>query len=148
MTSAVRRRITARTANVRGRRIRSRSATNGWSANERKSAKKKVTKRTLPAQRRPTTAAVARTTSARDRNTPPAPGPAPVENVPVEKSPLDPESTAASVYRRRGGQDQLRNQGKVTVTTARRLRVASAESASPLTSVVMREPSMPCRFMR
>ena len=39
-------------------------------------------------------AAVARTTSARERNTPLPAGLVPVENVPVEKSP---DSTAASV---------------------------------------------------
>ena len=86
-----------RTASERGKRIFSRRVTNGWSAKERKRAKKNMTKRTFPAQSIPTTAAVARTTSARERNTPPPAGFVPVENVPVEKSPLELESTAASV---------------------------------------------------
>jgi hypothetical protein len=56
-----------------------------------------MTNRTFPAQSIPTRAAVASTTSARERNTPPAAGFVPVEKVPVEKSPLELESTAASV---------------------------------------------------
>ncbi len=95
-TSAERSTMTVRTARERGKRIFSRRATNGWSAKERKRAKKNMTNRTFPAQSIPTRAAVASTTSARERNTPAA-GPVPVENVPVEKSPLEPESTAASV---------------------------------------------------
>ncbi len=84
-------------------------------------------------------AAVARTTSARERKTP-VPGPPPVENVPVEKSPL---STLRAVYRPRHGARRRRDgrprqggrgrrQGKVTVTTARRLRVASVAPPSPM----------------
>ena len=95
-TRAERKRITESTARERGKRSRSRRVTNGWRANDRKSAKKNMTNRTLPAQRSPTTAAVASTTSARERKTPLPPGFAPVEKVPVEKMP-EFDSTAASV---------------------------------------------------
>ena len=153
-TSAQRRRRTTNAASARGTRIFSRSSTKGWSAKERKSAKKSVTKRTLPAQRSPTTAAVARTASARERKAPPSAGLVPVVKAPLlsKRGQFSAPGEDASGRREAGRSGERvgrERYGKVTVTTARRFRVASSPaSASPLASTWIRAASMPCLLTR
>jgi hypothetical protein len=113
--SAQRRRRTTNAARPRGTRSFSRSSTNGCSANERKRAKKIVTKRTFPAQSRPTTAAVASTTSARERKTPPRAGLVPVVKAPLLSKPGQFSASGRDESgRRRAGRSNVAGKGGVS----------------------------------